>query len=382
MKRILFALSAAALLTLSACGSGAGGSGGSPGKGTTPGISQNTDTDDRNGQDNSEGPNGPVTTGQGSNNGKNDKDGGNSMDNAQFKALFEGLKLSQAYKGYKEANPIMVQTYGADPCAMVYKDRVYIYMTADTYEYDADGNIKDNGYGLIKSIRVVSTDDFVNYTDHGSINVAGPNGACKWAHNSWAPTAAWKNIDGVDRFFLYFADSGNGIGVLTSDSPAGPFTDEIGHALVNRSVENCANITWLFDPAVLVDDDGTGYLYFGGGVPQGQAPHPQTARCVRLGKDMMSLDCTPITIDPPYLFEDSGIHKYNGKYYYSYCTNWNVDEAGTAEYGFANGEIAVMVSDSPLGPFTYQERVLRNPGTVCGLYGNNHHSIFAFKDKW
>ncbi len=376
MKRILFALSAAALLTVSACGNGAGNSGmtAEPAPGESgivgdiaPGGGGTT---------------ADLTPGISDGAGKNDKDGENSMDNEKFKTLFEGLKLSKAYKNPKEANPIMVQYYGADPCAMVYKDRVYIYMTADSYEYDATGNIKENGYGTIKSIRIVSTDDLVNYTDHGSVNVAGTNGACKWARNSWAPTAAWKNIDGVDRFFLYFADSGNGIGVLTADSPTGPFTDVIGHALVNRSVENCANIPWLFDPAVLVDDDGTGYLYFGGGVPEGQAAHPSSARCVRLGADMMSLDSVPQTIDPPYLFEDSGIHKFNGKYYYSYCTNFSVDEAGAAEYGFQNGEISVMVSDSPLGPFTFSERVLRNPGAAFGLGGNNHHSIFCFKDKW
>ncbi|MCQ2506217.1 MAG: family 43 glycosylhydrolase [Lachnospiraceae bacterium] len=295
--------------------------------------------------------------------------------------VFANLTMAKGYKGFEDGNPIMIQSYGADPFAMVYKDRVYFYMTADNEDYDSKGELKENGYGQIKTIRIVSTDDFVNYEDHGYIKIAGT--ICKWARNSWAPAACWKNIDGKDKFFVYFADSGNGIGVVTADSPTGPFTDPLGTALINRKTPNCANVEWLFDPAVMVDDDGTGYLYFGGGIPaSATAAAPGTGRCVKLGDDMISLATEPVSMDIPYLFEDSGIHKYNDKYYYSYCTNWNVDAEGTKTYGFNNAEIVVMESDSPLGPFVYKERVLKNPGTVFGLYGNNHHCIFTFNGEW
>ena len=127
---------------------------------------------------------------------------------------------------------------------------------------------------------------------------------------------------------------GAGIGVLTADSPTGPWTDPIGKGLITRQVPNCANVLWLFDPAVLVDDDGTGYLYFGGGVPEGKAADPGNARVVKLGDDMISLAGDPVKVNAPYLFEDSGIHKYKDKYYYTYCSNWNVDAAGTAALVF------------------------------------------------
>ncbi|MCR4896740.1 MAG: family 43 glycosylhydrolase [Lachnospiraceae bacterium] len=280
------------------------------------------------------------------------------------------------------SNPIIEQHYGADPYALVYGDEVYFYMTADAYEYDAKGEIAENTYGKIRSLYVVSTKDMINFTDHGEITIAGEKGATSWAHNSWAPAAAWKEIDGKPKFFLYFADNGGGIGVVTADSPVGPFRDELGHGLIRRDMENCGNVEWLFDPAVLVDDDGRAYIYFGGGVPKGQAAHPMTARCAELGEDMMSLKGVPEVIDAPYLFEDSGIHKFGGRYYYSYCSNFSVDEAGTAEYGFENGEICVMESESPLGPFTFKERVLKNPGAFFGVGGNNHHAIFCFKDQW
>ncbi len=299
-----------------------------------------------------------------------------------YASLFKNIEVTKSYKGVMNCNPIIEQHYGADPFAMVYDDTVYIYMTADAYEYDEKGEIKENSYSKIKSIYVVSTKDMINFTDHGEIMIAGPDGAAKWAHNSWAPAAAWKIVDGKPKFFLYFADNGGGIGVVCADSPVGPFRDELGHGLIRRDMENCGNVEWLFDPAVLVDDDGRAYIYFGGGVPQGKAAHPMTARCAELGEDMMSLKDVPETIDAPYLFEDSGIHKYGDTYFYTYCSNFNVDEAGTKEYGFENGEICVMTSKNPLGPFTYKETILKNPGFYYGLGGNNHHAIFKFKDKW
>ena len=295
---------------------------------------------------------------------------------------FENVKPVKAYKGLEDTNPIITQCFGADPYAMVYGDTVYFYMTADVFEYDNKAQLKENSYGKINTIRVVSTKDMVNFTDHGAIKVAGSKGAATWAGNSWAPAAAWKTIDGQDKFFLYFADSARGIGVLVADSPTGPYKDPIGGALIDRSVPNCGDITWLFDPAVLVDDDGRAYLYFGGGVPDGKAADPGNARVVELGADMISLAGDPVKVNAPYLFEDSGIHKYQDKYYYTYCTNWNVDAAGTAQYGFHNAEIVSMVSDSPMGPFEFKEVILENPGKYCGLYGNNHHCVFTFNDRW
>ncbi len=294
----------------------------------------------------------------------------------------EYIIMNKLIKALGDSNPITTQCYGADPYALVYNDTVYIYMTADAYEYDENGDIKENSYSKIRSIRVVSTKDFKNFEDHGEIPVAGEDGIAKWAHNSWAPAAAHKKIDGKEKFFLYFADNGGGIGVLSADSPIGPFEDPLGHGLITRSVPTCDRVAWLFDPAVLTDDDGTGYIYFGGGVPGGMFARPGTGRCAKLGADMISLDGDPVEMDTPYLFEDSGIHKFKDKYYYSYCSNFNVDEAGTKEYGFANGEICVMESDKPLGPFKFKERILENPEKYCGLGGNNHHAVFSFNNEW
>ena len=126
----------------------------------------------------------------------------------------------------------------------------------------------------------------------------------------------------------------------------------------------------------MVDDDGSAYLCFGGGVPSGKDEHPMTARIVKLGADMISLDGEPVTIDAPYLFEDSGINKINGKYVYSYCTNW----ASGKKDGVGTAVIAYMTSDSPMGPYTYVGTVFPNPSNLGGG-GNNHHSIFEFNGE-
>ncbi len=300
------------------------------------------------------------------------------------KEVFEGVQLQKSAKLITDHNPVMVQRFGADPYALVYDGRVYIYMTGDKPSYNADGSIKENTYGNINTINVVSSDDLVNWTDHGTVFAAGKTGTASWGPNSWAPAAAYKNIDGKDKFFLYFANNGNGIGVLTSDSPVGPFVDELGGPLISRETPTCAEVTWLFDPAVLMDEDGSAYIYFGGGVPSpDKASNPGTARVAKLGDDMMSLEGDPIAIENvDYLFEDSGINKIDGTYYYSYCSNFNVTPEAASELGFESGEIVTMKSDSPMGPFERCNAVLKNPERFFGRGGNNHHAMFEFNGEY
>lgn len=210
------------------------------------------------------------------------------------------------------SNPIMTSRLTADPYAMEYNGRIYVYGTNDSQQYEKTPDA-DNNYSKINTINVYSSADMVNWTDHGAIPVAGSKGAAKWASNSWAPAACHKTINGKEKFFLYFADNGSGIGVLEADSPTGPWKDPIGKQLISRETPGCSGseIGWLFDPAVLVDDDGTGYLYFGGigdttDKPEDFIKNPKCGRVVKLADDMVSLAGDPVTIDAPYMFEDSG----------------------------------------------------------------------------
>ncbi|MDE5738327.1 MAG: family 43 glycosylhydrolase [Oscillospiraceae bacterium] len=301
-----------------------------------------------------------------------------TVDKAKMEQIFSSVTPTASYKKDGENNPLFTQRFGADPGVMEYNGRVYVYTTNDVIEYDANGNVTENTYGLVNKINCISSDDMVNWTDHGAIEVAGQNGVAKWATCSWAPCAAHKTINGKEKFFLYFCNGGNGVSVLTADSPTGPWTDPLGKALITRDVPNCSNILWLFDPAVFVDDDGTGYLCFGGGVPEGKTEMPSTSRVVKLGDDMISLAGDPVTIDAPYLFEDSGINKIGNKYYYTYCSNWNT---GGNRYGLTSGAIEYMIADNPLGPYTYGGELFKNQGNFFGYYGNNHHSIVELNNQ-
>ncbi|MCQ2251433.1 MAG: glycoside hydrolase family 43 protein [Bacteroidales bacterium] len=295
-------------------------------------------------------------------------DGGNNPAN-----LFDGLQLAKSYKPQNNFNPIATQKFGADPYAMEYNGRVYVYMTNDVLEYDANGAVKENSFALVNKVFCVSSEDLVNWTDHGAMPIAREEGAAKWAQFAWAPSACHKTIDGKEKFFLYFANSGNGIGVVTSDTPYGPWVDPIKKPIIDRHTPTCNTVTWLFDPAVLVDDNGDGYLFVGGGVPfvdgKPQAENPGTARVVKLDASMTALDGNPAQICPPWLFEDAGANKIGDTYYYSYCTNFNNPD------GAKNGAIAYMTSKNPMGPYEYQGIFFDNPYTFTGMGGNNHHAV-------
>ena len=306
------------------------------------------------------------------------------LETQTIEEMFKDIKLSKAVKGLSDHNPVMTQRFGADPYALIYGGRVYLYMTGDMPEYDTEGKLLENTYSKINTINVISSEDLVNWTDHGTVYASSETGAAKWGANSWAPAAAYKNIDGKDRFFLYFANNGNGIAVLSADSPVGPFTDPVNGPLISRATPNCADVTWLFDPAVLMDDDGSAYIYVGGGVPSlEKAANPGTARVAKLGDDMISLACDPQPIENvPFLFEDSGINKIGDKYFYSYCSNFSMKPEDEEKAGYNQGEIVTLVSESPMGPFEVYKPVLKNPQYFFGRGGNNHHCMFEFKGNW
>lgn len=319
-------------------------------------------------------------TGDSSDNPTTDPSDQPADDAPDLSSMFSGVSLTKGPKGLDDHNTLISHRFGADPYAMVYNDEVYVYMTNDQQQFD-NTNGDTNGYGEINTINCISSKDMVNWTDHGSMNIAGRNnsaGVAKWASCSWAPSAMHAKVNGKDKFFLYFANNGSGIGVVTSDTPYGPWVDPLGKELISGSTPNCGNVTWLFDPAVLMDDDGKAYLYFGGGVPDGKEADPGTARVVQLGSDYISIVGTPTTINPPYLFEDAGANKIGGKYIYSYCSNWKC--VGNP---MNNAEICYMTSDDPLGPFTYSGMVFKNHSAFFkNSGGNNHHAIFEFKGEY
>lgn len=289
----------------------------------------------------------------------------------------ENLVLTKSYsehEGELRKNPLVTRFFMADPTAIEHEGRLYIYGTADKLEGDEKGRIVSNGYNTAE-IQCISSSDLVNWKDEGKIDVKK---AAPWATHSWAPSICKKG----DDFYLYFANGSGGIGVLKGKSPVGPWEDPLGEALITSSTPNCSSklVPWLFDPAVLVDDDGTGYLYFGGGTV-GDGVNSKSGRVVQLTDDMVHLACEPKQLEPSYLFEDSEVNKINGKYYYSYCTNWKVPSDHDV---FGQANIAYYMSDSPMEGFDWTKpaKVFDNPGTVFGTFYNNHHKMIEFKGEY
>ncbi len=278
--------------------------------------------------------------------------------------------------------PLISDIYTADPSAHVFQGRLYIY---PSHDFEAGVPQDDLGsHFAMRDYHVLSMDAVGGkVTDHG---VALDIKDVPWAgRQMWAPDAAEK--DG--KYFLYFPVKDKQdvfrIGAAVSDKPAGPFK------AAPQAVEN----SFSMDPAVFKDDDGKYYMYFGG-IWGGQlqrwatgsyvakdtypandqpalTPKIAAMRADMLGfsekpRDVVILDeqGKPLTAgdNNRRFFEASWMHKYRGKYYFSYST-------GDTHF------IVYATGDSPYGPFTYRGRILE---PVLGW--TNHHSIVEFQGKW
>ncbi|EXF75844.1 glycosyl hydrolase family 43 [Colletotrichum fioriniae PJ7] len=287
--------------------------------------------------------------------------------------------------------PLINHLYTADPSAHVFNGKVYIYPSHDR---ETDIKFNDNGdqYDMA-DYHVFSTsslDPLEPVVDHG---VVLKTEDVPWVSKQlWAPDAAYK--DG--KYYLYFPARDKQdvfrIGVAVSDKPEGPFTPDPEPIKGSYSI----------DPASFVDDDGQGYLYFGGlwggqlqcyqkgndvfekqwlgaQEPSGEGVYALGPRVAKLAGDMHQFDgevqeiqiLDPATGKPILaddhdrrFFEAAWLHKRDGLYYFSYST-------GDTHY------LCYATSESPLGPFTYGGRILE---PVLGW--TTHHSIVEFKGQW
>lgn len=283
------------------------------------------------------------------------------------------------------SSPLITSIYTADPSAHLFEGKIYIYPS-----HDIESNVPqddEGGHFDMKDYHVLSLDSIGGEVkDNG---VALDIKDIPWVGRQlWAPDAAYAN----GKYYLYFPAKDKKdvfrIGVATSTSPAGPFKAEAEPIKGSYSI----------DPCVFKDDDGKFYMYFGG-IWGGQLQRWSTGtyeatgsktdlqkdedpaispRVARMSKDMLKFD-EPVRqiriVDHEgkqllgkdhdrRFFEAAWMHKYNGKYYFSYST-------GDTHF------IAYAIGESPYGPFTYQGVIL-NP--VIGW--TNHHSIIEINGKW
>lgn len=285
------------------------------------------------------------------------------------------------------SQPLVRHIYTADPSAHIFNGKIFIYPS-----HDIENNIPFDDLGshfAMEDYHVISMDNIDGEAKDNGEALHIKN--VPWAEKQmWAPDAAEK--DGT--YYLFFPAKGHDgifrIGVGISKSPVGPFTPQ------PEAIKGSFSI----DPAVFKDDDGSYYIYFGGiwggqlqrwrtGTfkSEGEGPLvylPQDyepalcAKVARLSNDLLEFTEAPkdviITDEKgnPLLagdkdrrfFEASWVHRYNGKYYFSYST-------GDTHF------LCYAIGDNPYGPFTYGGRIL-NP--VVGW--TSHHSIVELRDKW
>lgn len=279
-------------------------------------------------------------------------------------------------------NPLLDFAFSADPTSVEHNGRLYVYATNDNQQYETVGPTGGNNYAHIQSLLMMSTDDMVNWTYHGIIPVKTIS---PWIISSWAPSIVKRvEEDNLTHFYLYYSDSGRGVGVLTSTSPVGPWTDPLGHDLVDGQTPGVGTCAIPFDPGVVIDDNGIGWLTFGGGDSESSF-QPGNARIVKLAKDMISFDSEFVAIDAPYHFEANELNYINDTWVYTYNTNW----AERSEWPFDAEKpttccMSYMTSKTPLirESWEYQHNYLKNPGDYGYDWGNNHTHLHKYHDKW
>ena len=161
-------------------------------------------------------------------------------------------------------NPFVQTWCTSDPAPLAVGDRMYVYTG-----HDEDGA----DFFWMQEWRVYSSDDMVNWLDHGS--------PLALESFSWADDRAWASqcIERNGKFYWYICahsrlSNGMAIGVAVSDTPYGPFRDAIGKPLYE-------NGSWdHIDPTVMIGDDGQAWLMWG---------NPQVYYC-KLNEDMVSIN--------------------------------------------------------------------------------------------
>lgn len=305
-----------------------------------------------------------------------------------------GQSLAKNYKNVDNGNPLSACVFCADPTSLVCDGRVYVYGTNDHQQFIKNGKTGSNGYGNIRSLVVFSSDDMVNWTFHGTIDVGKLCSSWGWRFSaSWAPSVTWREkANGAREFFLYFANSGGSIGVLRASSPIGPWKSPLSKPMIDADTPGVSPCNWIFDPGVVIDDEGTGWIAFGGGDPQstGSKLMPGNSRMAKLSSTMLSIDGKAVKLPAPYLFEASELNMMNGRFVYTYNTSWsdrnswNSYEKRGSQPAPSSCSMCYMVTDTPLDPdsWEYRGEYVPNEGNFGMGWGNNHTRLQKFEDNY
>ncbi len=280
-------------------------------------------------------------------------------------------------------NPIIRDQYTADPTARVFNNKVYLYPSHDIFP--PQGQRQD--WFCMADYHVFSSENLIDWTDHGVIVTqadvpwGNPEG-----YSMWAPECVCKN----GKYYFYFPNapkSGRGfaIGVATASRPEGPFT------LEQEPILGVSGI----DPCVLVDNDGSAYIYWSG----------MGIRGAKLKDNMLELDgeLQTVTFAPPANasqgegmrpgrmqmrvggqvmeglpdgFKEGPYAFRRGDWYYL-TFPWVRGETGDGKN--PTETLAYAMSKSPLGPWDFKGIIMAEHANHCWT---NHHSIIEYKGQW
>ena len=268
-------------------------------------------------------------------------------------------------------NPIIRDQFTADPTARVFNNKVYLFTSHDIFP--PEGQRQD--WFCMADYHVFSSENLTDWTDHG---VIVSQEQVPWGNLSgfamWAPDCVTK--DG--KYYFYFPDGPKGgrgfaIGVATADLPEGPYTLE---------TTPIAGVTGI-DPCVLIDDDGSAYIYWSG----------MGIRGAKLKSNMKELDgelqevtmprregqpeLPPMKVGgqqmeglPDGFKEGPFAFKRDGRYYLTFP--WVRTEGGTETLAYA-------MSTSPLGPWDFKGIIMAEHANRCWT---NHHSLVEYRGEW
>ena len=273
-------------------------------------------------------------------------------------------------------NPVIRDQFAADPTARVFNNKVYVYPSHDIPA--PEGQRQD--WFCMADYHVFSSENLTVWTDHGMIlsQEQVPWGKTD-AYSMWAPDCVYKN----GKYYFYFPNApkdgrGFAVGVAIANQPEGPFT------CMQEPIMGISGI----DPCVLIDDDGSAYIYWSG----------MGIRGARLKENMLELDgelqevkipkrdgmpeMPPMKMGgqvmeglPDGFKEGPFAFKRNGWYYLTFP--WV--RGNTSNGANPTETLAYAMSKSPLGPWDFKGIIMAEHDNHCWT---NHHSILEYKGQW
>jgi beta-xylosidase len=262
------------------------------------------------------------------------------------------LCLTFCYAGNK-SDEMLPQEPEAPPAAEIFFGDPFIMLHDGVYY--AYGTASPNG------IEVYTSNDLHTWQ-------AAPNNRLAlhkddvWAtRNFWAPEVNYIN----GKFYMYFSGDSH-ICVATSDSPLGPFRQEVKAPMIED--ERC------IDNSLFIDDDGKPYLFFdrfNDGLNIWVAELKDNLIDLKMETMQKCINVSQAWEEVwPRVNEGAFVVKHNGVYYMTYSAN----SYESPFYG-----IGVATATNINGPWTKYDKnpVYQNVGNLVGI---GHSAMFTDKD--